>query len=109
MFGVMNRAIILIGSFGLAAFAVCLGVRLIEPSQDNPVQHAFIEAARKGDVQRMSDLLARGAVVDGEASYEHGAISGGPALCDAILSQQIESVRWLLDHGAAVNQIFSTD
>lgn len=76
---------------------------------DDPVQHKFVEAARKGDVHKLADLHAKGAKVDGCATYENGAISSYPALCGAITYHQPEAVRWLLDHGAQANQVFGTD
>jgi hypothetical protein len=76
---------------------------------DDPVQLEFVEAARNGDVRRLPDLFAKGAKVDGCATYEHGGVSSYPALWEAISYHRPEAVRWLLDHGAQVNQVFGTD
>ena len=102
-------AIGLIALILLLAFAFRGQLYSLLRTVDDPVQHEFVEAARKGDVQRLADLLVRGAKVDGCATYEHGAVSGYPALCEAISYHRPEAVRWLLDHGAQVNQVFGTD
>lgn len=113
----MKRRVTKLGIFGLGLIAMIallafasrwLLLRWVKTA-DDPVQHEFVEAARKGDVRMLSDLLTKGAMVDGCATYDHGGITSYPALCEAISYHRPDAVRWLLDHGAQVNQIFGTE
>jgi hypothetical protein len=78
---------------------------LLTPKEDNPVQHDFIEAAQQGNLKGMEVALAAGASLDGYATMENGALAHGPALLEAIETQQVGAVKWLLDHGANPNHL----
>jgi ankyrin repeat protein len=60
-------------------------------------QIRFVSAARKGNILKMSDLLSKGAQINGKTR------SGTSALVAAATVQQEESVKWLLANGADPN------
>lgn len=91
-------SLILPGSFLALSF-------ILEPRMDNPLQHDFVGAAQRGNVEEMKQAFAAGASINGYATQENGALAHGPALIEAIESQQIEAVQWLLEHGANPNQV----
>jgi hypothetical protein len=69
------------------------------------VQWDFVEAARTGDVTKLELLLGQGAIVDNE--WVCGGVSGFPALVGAVDALQVESVEWLLEHGADPYMVIS--
>lgn len=78
---------------------------IVDLSEPSGVQWEFAEAARTGNVTKLDLLLAQGAEVDGE--WVHGGASGFPALADAVNALQVDSVRWLLEHGADPYDVIS--
>ena len=57
----------------------------------------LLEAARKGEVAKVNDLLAKGANVNAKSSY------GVTPLGFACRQGNVETVKVLLDHGADLN------
>jgi len=69
------------------------------------VQWEFVEAARIGNVNRLEQLYKQGAKIDCE--WVSGGVSGFTALSDSVDSLQVDSVRWLLEHGADPDDVIS--
>jgi uncharacterized protein len=66
-------------------------------SESEVVQIKFVAGARKGNIPKMSELLSKGAEINGKTR------SGETALVAASCAQQEASVKWLLTKGADAN------
>jgi ankyrin repeat protein len=66
--------------------------------RDEVVNEAFVYASRNGQLKSLAALLARGADIDADP-YR------GTALTWAAFTGHVESVRWLLEQGAAIDHL----
>ncbi len=105
----MKKTLIVITIVIGVSFALVARSYFFGEQKDNPEQHEFVDAAAAGDIEGLGIALDRGATVDGFTSSEGGSYFGGPALVAAIQNQEVEAVKWLLDHGASVHRIYATE
>src|SRR4051812_36741816 len=71
---------------------------------ENSMQWKFSNAAFRGDINELERLLRRGAAIDETPVDTYEGMQGLPALFVVAQNGQEHAVRWLLDHGANVNQ-----
>jgi ankyrin repeat protein len=64
------------------------------PTMGSNAIHELMKQARKGHLGRIERLLGKGVDLNARAGY------GQTALFEAVFSQQVETVRFLLEHGA---------
>jgi hypothetical protein len=105
----MKSTLIVIAIVAGVSLALVGSSYLFGEKKDNPVQHEFVDAAAAGDIEDLRIALQGGATVDGFTSSEGGSYFGGPALVDAIESQEVEAVKWLLNHGANPHRVYATE
>ena len=73
--------------------------------QPSGLQWELTEAARAGNVRKLDALAAQGADVN--SGWVAGGVSSFSPLADTVDSLQVESTRWLLEHGADPDSVIS--
>jgi ankyrin repeat protein/Tfp pilus assembly protein PilP len=72
----------------------------LAPTNNTPIQNEFIQAAKRGDLDRLKYLLQKGVNID--ASFEK---SRGNAIAYAVKHKHHKTIEWLLSQGADINSI----